>query len=341
MPAYKKILDCLETDPRGVIVICNIADGLRLGLCSNAFAKKVLRKWKAFHNARARAEGLKRRTWEFKELSRSIELYHSSYPVPSWWRGSSSSDLEMSCRKPLSNSRPARFGSSRSTEQVFEALSDRSMADLRGRLIFFGTASRYFDDDDVIDEIRALPDNQRQFTLKASASIPKYGRTFWFSEARGLGVAFASPKPANAVRDALGLVHYKNDFAATAIFFGNAELAKVGHARPTFGDAATHRRFMIRASLPKNRRRTSWGRTADLSQIAPLMMNCDGVSERVAAAFTGSAHVSCMFTLLPLGKTSGRRGDSANDNDKVFAEFLLRKRRLASLRSALARRGIS
>jgi hypothetical protein len=337
---FTKILDCLQADPRGIIVICNVLDGLRSGLYNASFIKKVLTKWSTYHKARARYERLGSRAWNFDELWKSIEAYHSSLPSPAWWTGSSSADLEMKCITSSPGFRLRRYGCSRSTEQIFEALSDVSNNNLRGRLIFASSTSRYFDDSDVVEEIRALPDGDREFNLKSTAYIPKYGRVLWFTREPALTALCRKADPANSVRDLLGLVHYGDGFAATAVFFGGDELALVRSARPTFGDAATHRRFMMRPRLAKNRRRRGWGMTADLSRIAPASPEYDGLTERVAASFSGSTHAGRAFTLLPLGKTSGNRGRNANDNDDVFAQLLLRNRTIAGLRKALARQGV-
>ncbi len=338
---FAKIIDCLQSDPRGVIIICNIVDGLRSGPYDARFVKSVLRKWSRYHRERARFERLRARTWHFDELWKSIEEYHSTRPRPAWWAGPNCTDIEMKCVTPHRRSRPQRYGCSRSTEQVFEALSDVSNRNLKGRLIFASSASRYFDDTDVVDEIRALPDGDREFTLKSTASVPKYGRSLWFTPERKLTALCRKPKPADSVRDLLGLVHYEDAFAATVIFFGDPELALVTSARPTFGDAATHRRFMMRPRLAKNRRLKGWGVTADLSRIDPISVDYDGLTEKIAVSFNGTTHGGRTFVLLPLGKTSGSRGRSANDNDGVFARLLLRTRTIASLRKTLTRQGVA
>jgi len=144
LPELTKFLDCLLVDPRGVIIVCNAIDGLRSRRYDATFVKKVFRYWKRYHIARARAERLGPRTWTFEEFWKSLEEYRGTRPRPSWWRGPNYSDVEMKCKGSLPPYPAPRYGASRSTEEVVEAMSDESHRIFRGRFIFWDSSGNEY-----------------------------------------------------------------------------------------------------------------------------------------------------------------------------------------------------
>jgi hypothetical protein len=240
----------------------------------------------------------------------------------------------------FSASPKAYFGTSRPTEQIFEAMCSDSRRALSARVPFFGSASAYIKDDDVTDEMRALSDADRRFRISSSASIPRYGRFFWFTQGKQLKTISRGSEPANAVRDALGLIHYRDGFSATALFFAGHDLSTLRTSRPTFADAATHKRFLAQPGLARHRQQKCWGWTVNLAQVTPSATHCDGLSERVAIRFNGTVHANCTFIFLPLGKTLGSRGNNAQDNDAIYADIIRRGRTTDDLLITLANYGV-
>ncbi len=149
----------------------------------------------------------------------------------------------------------------------------------------------------------------------------------WVTAAAELEQDVAAHDAADCVRDALGLIHIRSGKSLVALHLPEVNVGRVGTARPTFADAAAHRRFKVRLDLACNRRRAAWGYTADLRRVAAGEQIADGCRERVLepipTTYLGALRV------VPLGSTRIERGvvcrGEGRDDDYAFALRLCAK----------------
>lgn len=331
------VLRRLKRSDRGRIIISNISDGLDRTSFSIDYVAKVLKMWGTFHSQRAKVDNLGRRAGMPDEFIRSIELFHGK--PPTWWRGISCSDIELQDNKPKGSRSYQELGASRAKRELSDIMSAASARRMQGKLIFPRSSSAYIDDQYTIKAIRTTSRQDRTFRMRRTASLPMFGRILWSTRQNELETLSKKSLSADEVRDKLGLIHYPVGFDAVAIFFDEKE-AKAQTARPTFADAAAHRRFMARPTKATNRRVPDWGWTADLQAIADGLTPFDGLRERVVSKINASESPELRLVFLPIGRVTTVRGKSTCDNDKKFAKLLLRGRSPTEIAEILASKGV-
>ena len=122
----------------------------------------------------------------------------------------------------------------------------------------------------------------------------------------------------DAIRDLLGLIRYEDSIPLVELRIPGNRLRCQKHARPTFADAGTHRRFRIRPDTSRARQRSGWGCTVHLRLFANGNTNINGASERVVDPAALNADLDVEFEFA--GFTETTRGNTIEDDDAAFAE---------------------
>jgi hypothetical protein len=188
--------------------------------------------------------------------------------------------------------------------------------------------------DRAIMALIKLPDADRKISLKVGRTIGGLGRLVWFTRRKDLGkVLLNCTKYADQTRDSLGLAHHKSGEILIALHFSGKALQHVKNGRPTFSDAGEHKRFKTHADKASNRKRRAWGHCVDLSHLLANKHDVDGLPERIAYPINKKALVgSPKISFTPLGKVIDSRGDDTNDDDSCFANRLLNRRNVSTIR---------
>ena len=176
-----------------------------------------------------------------------------------------------------------------------------------------------------IERWQTTPRSKRRPRLDSKKTVGRPRSVLWFTRRRSLAAALMRRDEENRAqrgRDVLGLVHHAKDRVLAAVHFPAGILARHS-ARPTFADAADHRRFRAwpDGSIPQANRR--WGHTVDLRALHGELEDADGCPERVTPEIPGDALPNggrVEFEIL--GPVESARGAS-DPEDKEFVDRLL------------------
>ncbi|MBF0134619.1 MAG: hypothetical protein HQL65_00105 [Magnetococcales bacterium] len=131
------------------------------------------------------------------------------------------------------------------------------------------------------------------------------------------------PRPANKLRDLLGLVHVSNS-QLLALSLPKAVVQKQDHGRPTVADAGSHRRHMAHSSHRTSGTTNPWGYTANLASFAAKEINIDGLPERVVRPIPVASLPE--LDVQALGFCGPERGiEQGIDDDAIFAKRLCQR----------------
>jgi hypothetical protein len=161
----------------------------------------------------------------------------------------------------------------------------------------------------------------------------KFLKTCWVTQYELITATIATrstyPQKGNAVRDALGLVHYREGASLVQLDFPVRTLLTktppTRVAQPTFCDAAGHSRFAADQPGPvcSANRKQEWGTTVDLDRFARGDSDLCGLPERV----TEPVPVNPSFVKPTyIGRLSETRGESLTDNDDLFVGWICQKK---------------
>jgi len=308
----------LLSHDRGIIVCCNILQGLDAGLYDTTFVKMVFDWWEALCNYLGITDGDKTiyllRDLGFDPVLKKIP--------PAFRPGRSRPSLSFMARRTLSkSSRNELICTIIPAERLREKISDADLLRLENTHYVRFPSARHEWTTDVIQRLQRLTEAERTFQVRDGESL--HPICLWYTKAKDLllklrGLATAS----NAARDVLGLIHYDSATPLVALYFSHSHLLSSEDDRPTFIEAADNRRFQSQGYAPASIRQKGWGRTADLARIAQGKSIIDGCPERISKPTPHSFQLK--FEIL--GLTSGLRGNIAgSDTDTDFARFLMKR----------------
>jgi hypothetical protein len=305
----RAMLTLLCTDPLGIILLCNIVDGLMDDSISGAYVGHLL--------IACRRRYCADRSMTATDLVDVIDKTTSAASGPA-----GAATCLLACRPPLADPcRDVDVG----TVMEFGKLSAcflRPSAAISGH----GGALAHPDpgDPDLWDAIANL--SGRADVFEDTARLGGGPRPlFWLTPAALLPTGGpACPELAESVRDQLGLIHFVTGHILIALGLAGAALRGVTSARPTFLDAGAHRRFRHRPDAPPGPCGQGWGMTAHLGGVLHSAANVDGLPERVSEpiAIKDAGYVG----VRPLGEVRTNRGLEVTDDDRAFADRLLRGR---------------
>lgn len=308
----RKLLD----HPRGIIVCCNILDGLIDGIYDSDFVKKVFDSWEAL----CQHEKI---TDVDQKIARLRYLAFDVGMIPPTFRpGVPRPAFAFTVQK-----KPSLSSNNKRLAHIIKAHylgSKISGDDLRR---FNNTHSVTFPKDaadwtpDIVDRLQALPDSERVFKMRPTTKIhPLY---LWYTRAEDLRTQLnKTSMQANMARDVLGLVHYKTATPVAALYFSHDEPAIAANYKPTFVEANISRRFKARAVSAACKKRSAWGHAANLGKLASNKL-VDGSPERIANPVPHRSK----FSFEILGLTSGAMGEPEDRTDGEYAVLLVDRQR--------------
>jgi len=147
---------------------------------------------------------------------------------------------------------------------------------------------------------------------------------FWITPSEKLSTVRKTTLPENlgdAFRDLIGLIDREEEIPMVEIRFPGSWLSSRMHARPTFLDAGSHRRFKQHADSNHDITFVGWGWTVNLEHFANAKRNnenIDGVPERVVEPIDFNNELGA--TIKFVGFTKFRRGNTEQDDDAKYAE---------------------
>lgn len=189
----------------------------------------------------------------------------------------------------------------------------------------------------TIDEWWSKPARVRTVRFNPSESLGLGQSVVWFTRRDAITRATATLRGSDrtqAVRNKLGLVHHRVGKTLAALHFPPATLSGVVSARPTFADAASHRRFKTWPDRAGARRRRHWGTTVDLEALDAAAASVDGWPERVTKEINGAVLSQGRFEFELLGSVPAPPGMS-KAADTAFATRLAEGRTMAQIAQKL------
>lgn len=324
----KKFYQELLTHDWGRIVACNILGGVDLNVISHGFAVELFDWWRT----------LLVWTREKKEPSASstnlltetfTQLIYNGKP-PGFRQGTPKPDFLLSG----SRTHPRNMNATHGFITVVDAdmflthvVHSDEMRSLCGRGVTrFGPPTK-------ADIQRLMRKGTVNVKLRTPASMGNLEKVHWIApehhEDQSLATSFATyasvlgRTPADYARDLLGLMHYKEKTGLLALHIPVAAVRSMLHARPTVVDAGGHERFKAYPDLPSNLAQPAWGYTTDLDKLATNALHLDGWPERVTEPIPTTALSPLAIT--PLGFVTTTRGETATDNDCVFADRICKR----------------
>jgi len=311
-------------NPRWIIVLCNILDGLdsKPKLYDDNFVREAVTWWREDFLLRLKAMKPKENEDDLLETSLTIL---GTPGAPSGIKPSSPKpDLRLKCRTSAPTT-SSYTNAMLAATFVLRVLHPDDQADLGGDGEL-GAGPKYFMGYAVSQKVRIQP----------GEGIGKPGGIVFLAAFRDVAPLLTGATKANDVRDHLGLVHWEKNKAYVMLELNAGELTSLRQGRPTFVDAGSHRRFMAVASDPANQTKVDWGFTLDLDGFANTRTAVDGLPERVCERIEAS-NVSSI-KLHPLGLvTAANRGMTPADDDEKYAKWLLErsKRSLADIETRM------
>ena len=194
-----------------------------------------------------------------------------------------------------------------------------------------------FSANSTVNEWRSKPARERTVRLDPRGSLGRRRSVVWFTR-REVFAKTSAGASANdrteEVRDKLGLIHHRAGTMLAALHFPRVTLAGIASARPTFADAAHHRRFKTWPDGVGARRRRHWGTTVDLQALDADATSVDGWAERVTKEIDGAALGEGRFEFELLGPVPAPR-DTGGAADAAFAARLAGGRTTAEVAQEL------
>ena len=187
----------------------------------------------------------------------------------------------------------------------------------------------------AISEWRSKPASARTARFDPTKSL---GRPVaWFTRRDAFAQSTAGLNANDCtrnVRDKLGLIHHKAGTMLAALHFPRDALSGIPSARPTFADAADHRRFKTWPDGAAARKRRRWGTTVDLQALNANATSVDGWPERVTKEIGGAALGEGRFEFELLGCVPALQG-TVPATDAAFATRLAGGRSTADIAQQL------
>ena len=272
----------LERDP-GRIVGCNIVAGVENRLIERRLAKAAF-EWLG----RLAADRGYTTSMDLVESLRVLQGgdYPRSMPSPSpppefRLRGERALDVR-GMHEDLSIILPARL--------LNTLIHPRDRERLRDRGLVFPSTDTGSWSRATVARWRRRPAAERRVRFDPNQTLGRHRSVLWFARRRDVEASLGSRSRngrAQRGRDRLGLVHHRHGVILAAMHFPPGLLERVTSARPTFLDAAEHRRFRTWPDGPDARANRHWGCTVDLAALARSDPNVDGCLERVTAEIAG------------------------------------------------------
>lgn len=309
----EQVVDGLLASVGGQIVACNVVAGIDNQLVEPALVKEAL-VWMGIlgdHQQYTGPTGLVRALEHLQtgEVSPDLAL---AKPPDFRLRGNAKPtpfQVEVSCVLPV--------------HVLGDIVPDQDKDRLAREGLAMPTSTADFIANSTIREWKSKPKSARTVRFDAQAHLGRRRSVVWFTPREAIEETLKVKNDENhaqRVRDALGLAHHRAGALLAALHFPPATLARCASARPTFVDAAGHRRFKTwpdGAAAGKNR---NWGRTVDLCALDTSSPSLDGCPERVTKAVEGvTVNGSFEFELLGAVRSSASVGEAA---DAAFAKRL-------------------
>lgn len=310
------LLGRLLSHDRGVIVCCNILDGLEAGMYDQYLVREIFDWWQALSVHTATIDPEKTiyllRDLAFESVLKNIPPdFRFGIPRPrfSFWIKRRIGNVKVN--KSLATVIPAHY-----LRQKISNDDLRRFENVHG--VTFPVVRAEWTSD-IIERVQRVSAAKRTFTLRSTEYL--HPICLWYTREEDLRskIDRSAGRP-NAARDALGLVHYEEATPLAVLYFSHDELTADADDRPTFTEAADNRRFKARGDSFLSKKRPSWGQTVDLKKIGSGQTILDGCPERIARPVPHGFQLG--FDIL--GVTSGIRGAATGlDSDSAFAEILV------------------
>ncbi|MGB5064960.1 MAG: hypothetical protein WBQ37_14580 [Candidatus Competibacter sp.] len=302
-------------NPLWIIVICNILDGLNLGLYKNDFVKDAITQWRNNYliqkNAHPTIE-------EDKHLQTALDML--SIFLPSSGTGLSKFDARIKCYSPLTKAINSYAHAMNAFSFILRVLhhDDRDNLIADGAL---GIGKKCFIEDSI-PPVRIQPD----------AGIGRKGGVVFLTSFTDVANLLSNTTKADDIRDKVGLIHWEKNNEYVILEIQASELTLLRQGRPTFADAGSHRRFKALANNRSNKTQSNWGFTVDLDNFATQGKILDGVPERICEYI--EANYISHIKLYPLHAVqTENRGMTSKDDDKAYARCLRRKRSINKIKA--------
>ena len=197
---------------------------------------------------------------------------------------------------------------------------------LLGAGCIFPSSSRAFHFDLVMKRWQETSADRRRVRFNPNEALGHRHSVVWFTRRRNLAEALG-PRDrqgsAQRARDSLGLVHRRPDVVLAALHFPARIFVNQASARPTFTDAAEHRRFRTWPDGQQARSDRSWGYTVDLRALDSGAASADGCPERVTKEIRGSdLPEDVRFEVDLLGAVEEALGDGSAADGAYAARLL-------------------
>ena len=310
----EQVVDGLLASIGGQMVACNVVAGIDNQLIEPALAKEVLG-WMGIlgdHPPYTGPTGLVRALDHLQtgEVSPDVAI---AEPPDFRLRGDAKPtpfQVEVSCVLPV--------------HVLGNVVSDQDKDRLASEGLAMPTSTADFIASSTFREWKSKPASARTVRFDAGARLGRRRSVVWFTPREAIAETLKAVNDedrAQRARDALGLAHHQAGALLAALHFPPATLAGRESARPTFADAAGHRRFKTWPDNAAARRDREWGRTVDLRALDESSPSLDGCPERVTEAAEGAMLGDGSFEFELLGAVRSSAGaDGATD--AAFADRL-------------------
>lgn len=325
-----QFIDRLLADFRGLIVVCNILDGLNERMYEESFVQQFFDWWLSLYVYEGCGSINKMlATMSAIVFNNGYKGFRSGTPKPDF--------RLICCRNPRLNSVECELTTVIPVFVFKNIMSRNDLKRLISQGVEFPSDVRHPWVSEALDSLMELPDANRYISLGAGRTIGRENSLVWFTKKDHLDkILSKNMDHADRTRDSLGLVHRKSGDIMIALHFSNKVLKYIISGRPIFSDAGVHRRFKALADKTSNRRRSAWGYTTDLKSFADKKRYLDGLPERVANPIDENAMVEePKIKFTPLGVVKQSRGNTADDNDECFANRLMNGRNIPSIKNEI------
>ena len=321
-----QVIDNLLRCTAGQIVACNVLAGVEHRLIDRAWVKETLA-WMGRLGAHADYGTPEKLADALRDLragtvSEGIDLQDE--PPDIRLRGDKTPrpfQVDVTCVVP--------------THVLRSILSHEDRLRLRREGLALPSSEAEFIADSIINEWRSKPAGVRTARLNPNESL---GRSVaWFTRRDAFAQSTAGTNVndrTREVRDKLGLIHHKAGTMLAALHFPRAALSGVASARPTFADAAGHRRFKTWPDGASAQMRRHWGTAVDLQAFDTNATSVDGWPERVTKELGGAALREGRFEFELLGSVPAPQGTEPA-TDAAFAKRLAGGRSTADIAQQL------
>ena len=319
-----QVIDSLMRCTAGQIVACNVLAGVEHQLVDRAWVKETLA-WMGRLGAHADYATPDKLVDALRDLrsgrvSEGVDLQDGLPDIR--LRGDTTPrpfQVDVTCVVP--------------THVLRSILSPEDRLRLRREGLALPSSEAGFMADSTINEWRGKPASVRTARFNPNESL---GRSVaWFTRRDVFAqTATGTSDRTEEARDKLGLIHHKAGAMLAALHFPRAALSGIASARPTFADAAHHRRFKTWPDGANARRRRRWGTTVDLQALNANATSVDGWPERVTKEIGGAALGEGRFEFELLGSVPALQG-TAPATDAAFATRLAEGRSTADIAQQL------